>query len=123
MKKHIGTILLILAFLFGVALLLYPTLSDYVNSLHQSKAISTYADTVENMDTEQYQATLAAAEEYNTQLAQKPQSYTLTETETAKYNSLLNVDGSGVMGYIEIPSIKVSLPILSLIHISEPTRP
>lgn len=111
MKKHIGTILLILAFLFGVALLLYPTLSDYVNSLHQSKAISTYADTVENMDTEQYQATLAAAEEYNTQLAQKPQSYTLTETETEKYNSLLNVDGSGVMGYIEIPSIKVSLPL------------
>ena len=111
MKKHIGTIFLILVFLFGVALLLYPTLSDYVNSLHQSKAISTYADAVENLDAEQYQETLAAAEEYNMELSQKPQSYTLTESEAKTYNSLLNVDGIGVMGYIEIPSINVSLPI------------
>lgn len=111
MKKHIGTIILVLILLFGVSLLLYPTFSDYINSLHQSKAISTYADAVENLDTEQYQETLAVAREYNTELSQEPQSFTLTEGEAEAYNALLNVDGTGVMGYIEIPSINVSLPI------------
>ncbi len=111
MKKHFSTILLILIFFAGLALLIYPTLSDYVNSLHQSKAISAYAESVENMDAEKYEAILAEAKQYNTALAQSPQSYERTEEEQEQYSQLLNVDGNGVMGYIEIPSIEVSLPI------------
>ncbi len=111
MKKHFSTILLILTFFAGLALLLYPTLSDYVNSLHQSKAISAYAESVENMDAEKYEAILAAAKQYNAALAQSPQSYELTDEEQEQYSQLLNVDGNGVMGYIEIPAIDVSLPI------------
>lgn len=111
MKKHLSTILLVLIFLVGVAILLYPTLSDYVNSLHQSRAISTYTEKVEKMDTEQYNAILTAAREYNTVLAQSPQSYKLTEEKKEQYTQLLNVDENGIMGYIEIPSINVSLPI------------
>ncbi len=111
MKKHFGTIMLILIFLAGLALLLYPTLSDYVNSLHQSKAISAYAKSLENMDTEKYEAILAEARQYNAALAQAPQSYELTDEEQEQYSQLLNVDGNGIMGYIEIPSIEVSLPI------------
>lgn len=111
MKKHFSTILLILTFFAGLALLLYPTLSDYVNSLHQSKAISAYAESVENMDTEKYEAILAAAKQYNAVLAQSPQSYERTDEEQEQYSQLLNVDGNGVMGYIEIPAIDVSLPI------------
>ncbi len=111
MKKHLSTIVLVIIFLSGVALLLYPTVSDYVNSLHQSKAISTYAESVENMDKEQYEKILEAAQEYNTAFAKRGSGYELSEEETEKYNQMLNVDGNGVMGYVEIPAIKVSLPI------------
>lgn len=91
--------------------MLYPTMSDYVNSLHQSKAISIYTEKVDVMDTEQYEALLEEAREYNKTLSQSEQSYTLTDEQEAEYSKLLNVDEDGVMGYIEIPSIKVSLPI------------
>lgn len=111
MKKHLGTILLVLILLTGIAIMLYPTVSDYVNSLHQSKAVSTYAESVEKMDSEQYEEILEAARQYNAELAQKPQSSKLTAEEAERYEQLLNVAGNGVMGYIEIPSINVSLPI------------
>ena len=111
MKKRFGTILLVLILLAGIAIMLYPTVSDYVNLLHQSKAVSTYAESVEKMDSEQYAEILEAARQYNAELAQKPQSTRLTDEEAERYEQLLNVNGNGVMGYIEIPSIHVSLPI------------
>ena len=49
-KKDFSTIALIVVFFVGVSVLLYPTVSDYWNSLHQSQAIATYADSVEKMD-------------------------------------------------------------------------
>ena len=111
MKKHIGTLFLVLVFLAGLGLLLYPTVSDYVNSLHQSKAISTYAESVEKMDKTQYQEILETARRYNTAMAHRTQNFVLTDSEAAQYAQLLNVGGNGAMGYIEIPSINVSLPI------------
>ena len=111
MKKHLSTILLILILLAGIAIMLYPAVSDYVNSLHQSKAVSAYAESVENMDSEQYKEILEAARQYNSELAQKPQSSKLTAAEAERYAQLLNVAGNGMMGYIKIPSINVSLPI------------
>lgn len=111
MKKHITTILLALIFLAGVALILYPTISDYLNSMHQSQAISTYAQTVEKLDANQYEEILRDAQEYNTTLVTHPNNFKLTDDEKDVYNRMLNLDGKGVMGYIEIPSIQVSLPI------------
>ena len=111
MKKNISTIILIIVLFVGLGLLIYPTASDYINSLHQSKAISTYAERVENMDEEQYNEMSEAARQYNYELSQRAQNYKLTEAEAAQYMQCLNVDGNGAMGYIEIPSIKVSLPI------------
>ena len=111
MKKYFSNMLLILTFFTGLSLLLYPTLSDYVNSIHQSNVISAYAESVEKMDKEQYESILTAAKEYNAALAKSPQSYNMTKKEKEQYRQLLNVDGTGVMGYIEIPSINVSLPI------------
>ena len=52
MKKHLSTIILILIFLVGLSLVLYPTVADYWNSLHQSRAIATYAEEVAHIDTE-----------------------------------------------------------------------
>lgn len=111
MKKHLTSFFLALVFLAGIALILYPTVSDYMNSLHQSRAISTYAESVEKMDTQQYKSTWADAQEYNRALKVRTNSFRLTDEEIIQYNRLLNVGGYGVMGYIEIPSIQVSLPI------------
>lgn len=111
MKKHIGTISLVTMFLVGLGLLLYPTLSNYVNTLHQSKAIVSYVESVKNLNAKEYERILSEANEYNASLANSYQRYKLSEAEEEKYEKLLNVDGNGIMGYIQIPSINVSLPI------------
>ncbi len=111
MKKHIGTVSLVAMFLVGLGLLLYPTLSNYVNTLHQSKAIVSYVESIEKLNEEEYERILSEANEYNTTLANSYQSYTLSEVNEEKYEKLLNVDGNGIMGYIQIPSINLSLPI------------
>ena len=111
MKKHWSTILLIVIFIIGLSLLLYPSFSDWWNSMHQSRAIATYSEQVANMDDDQYETLWAAAEDYNRALAGRTNSFALTDAQTLEYDALLNVGGSGVMGYVEIPSIGVSLPI------------
>lgn len=111
MKKQIGTVLLVTMFLVGLGLLLYPTLSNYVNKLHQSKAIVSYVESVEKLNEEEYERILSEANEYNTTLANSYQSYTLSEVNEEKYEKLLDVDENGIMGYIQIPSINLSLPI------------
>ena len=111
MRKHLSTIILILIFLVGLSLLLYPTVSDYWNSLHQSRAIAQYSEEVANLDNEQYDKLSAQAEAYNEMLIGKAQRFVLSEEEKAQYEQLLDLSGTGIMGYIEIPEIKCSLPI------------
>ena len=50
MRKHLSTIILVVILFLGVAILLYPTLSDYYNSFHQSRAIAGYIEEVETID-------------------------------------------------------------------------
>ena len=111
MRKRISTIILILVFLVGLSLLLYPTVSDYWNSLHQSRAITEYAEQVVNLDNDTYDRLWSDAEAYNRTLLEKSSRFSMTETEQAAYEALLNVSGNGIIGYIEIPSIQCALPI------------
>lgn len=111
MKKHASTILLILVLIIGLSLLLYPTFADWWNSFHQSRAIATYSAQVANIDDDKYQQIWTDAWAYNRDLTDRENSYFLTDEQMASYEQLLNVGGSGVMGYVEIPSIGVSLPI------------
>lgn len=111
MKKRLINILLVIIFLVGLSLLLYPTFSDYWNSFHQSRAIASYAETVAQLDNEQYDKIWESAIEYNRSLRQKTGTLALTERELEEYNRQLNVGGDGVMGTIEIPSIDVHLPV------------
>lgn len=114
MKKKKGnftTLLLILVLLAGLSLLLYPSLSDYWNSFHQTRAIATYAEKVANLNQDQYDEIWAAAESYNASLTDRVNAYLLSDAQKEEYQQLLNVSGLGVMGYIEIPSIDCSLPI------------
>ena len=52
MKKNKSTIILILVFFVGLSVMLYPTISDYVNQLHQSRAVATYAEDVDKLTEE-----------------------------------------------------------------------
>ena len=110
-KSVVSTVILILVFFLGLSLVLYPSVSDYWNSLHQSRAIATYAEEVSNLDTDRYEQLWAEAVDYNRTLRDRENAFLLSETQKAAYDSLLNVGGNGVMGYIEIPTIGVSLPV------------
>lgn len=111
MKKRLQTTILILVFLTGLSLLLYPTVSDWWNSLHQTRAIADYAQAVADLSNEEYDQLLSAAEEYNRVLSSHPNRFSLSPADIEAYNAQLDLDGTGIMGNIEIPELKVSLPI------------
>lgn len=110
-RRILPTVILILVFLVGLSLLLYPTVSDYWNSLHQSRAITGYAEQVAKIDNTDYESLLSAARAYNESLVGKADRFHLTGEETEEYNSLLRVDGTEVIGYVEISKIDCYLPI------------
>lgn len=111
MKKRLPTLILFLVFLTGLSLVLYPTVSDWWNSMHQTRAISSYTESVAQLDDDSYEKLLAAARDYNAALSSRPNRFLMSEDDVDEYNSLLDVSGTGIMAYIEIPEIKASLPI------------
>ena len=111
MRKHLSTIVLLLVLLTGLSLLLYPTFSDYWNSFHQSRAIAGYVEDVAGLDKARYDALWQAAQAYNEKLPGTVVNHALTEAQREEYDSLLNVSGTGIMGYVEIPSIQCVLPV------------
>lgn len=111
MKDRLSTLLLILVLVVGLSLLLYPTVSDYWNSMHQTKAISTYSDQVAGLDEDRYAALWSEAQSYNQWLLQRKNPYLVTQEQKQRYDSLLNLSGTGIMGYVEIPTINVTAPI------------
>lgn len=110
-KKHISTIIIALIFLAGLGFLLYPTVSNLWNRAHQSRAIATYTKQVEKLDDSQNKEMLKAARKYNKSLLKKADHWKLSKKDKKKYESLLDVSGTGIMGYIEVPKIDCSLPI------------
>ena len=110
MKKW-KTLLLILVFLAGLSLLLYPSVSNYWNSLRQSRLVSQYMQSVSELEDRQKTELFQTAYAYNERLAQLPMHFTLNAQEREEYENTLDVSGTGVMGYLEIPKIEVSLPI------------
>lgn len=111
MRNKLTTILLVLAFFAGLSLLLYPTVSDYWNSLHASQAVADYAENVRNLEAEKYEQVLQDARNYNQMLPYKHTTFALSEEDKVAYDTLLDISGTGVMGYIEIPTINISLPV------------
>lgn len=105
------TKVLIIVLLAGVALLLYPTVSNYWNSFHQSRAIGGYVERVDNMDNETYAKEWENARRFNEMIYQKRGFYSLTPEEREAYYNLLNLSNDGVMGYVNIPTLKLSLVV------------
>ncbi len=110
MKKNRSTIILILIFLVGLSVMLYPTVSDYINQKNQSRAVASYSEEVENLSDVDYQAYFDAADDYNRRLAETPDAFYRPE-QVSGYTDTLDVSGTGIMGYITIPKIGVELPV------------
>lgn len=109
-KNRITGILLLVALLAGLSLLLYPFLADYWNSMHQSRAIATYRNAVTELDNNDYEGMLEEAQAYNDALPGNPDRFLPSEEEHQRYENLLSISEDGIIGYVEIPSIHVSLP-------------
>lgn len=110
-KNRKTLIILFAVLLAGLSLLLYPIVSNYWNSIHQSKAIADYVEAVTELDDNTYEDCWEAAQAYNAALLPGQPHFQLSEEEENAYRQLLDVSGKGIIGYVEIPSINVSLPI------------
>ena len=96
MKRHGTTIILLIVLIIGLSLLLYPTFSDWWNSMHQSRAVASYVEQVANIDEEQYAHLWEAAWNYNESLVDRPNTYTLDEAQKAEYDQILDIGGLGI---------------------------
>ena len=110
MRKNLSTIILILIFLVGLSVMLYPSVSDAVNRKHQSRAVADYAEKVEQLSDADYQTYFDAADAYNRQLNTTPNAFYKPDLVSG-YAQTLDISGTGIMGYITIPKISVELPI------------
>ena len=132
-KWYRSSAALIAALAAGIFLLLYPTVSNYWNSFHQSRAIMQYAEQVAQMDPGRYAEFIREAEQYNARLAETGIRWMMDEEQMREYESLLNFNDTGIMGYIDIPKISVKLPVYhgtgeavlqtSIGHIAETSLP
>ena len=109
MKKKIINLFIGILFIAGLSLLIYPSFSNYWNQRHQTRAIAGYEEKVEDLTEKQYEKLWNDATLYNKNL--RHTMYALNDDEKKIYNETLDVTGTGMMGYVEIPKINVSLPI------------
>ena len=110
-KEQKVNIILCLVLLIGIGLISYPTVSDWWNSFHQTRAVASYAAAVSQMKTEDYDRLFAEADDYNRKLAGTGMKWSMTDEEIQEYNSILDISENGIMGYIDIPRIRQTLPI------------
>ena len=111
LKDKLITIVLLAAVAVGVGLLAYPSVSDWWNSTRQTHAVASYSTAVTEADDSEREQLLADARAYNERLAQEGNSWILSEDQLADYESQLALEGTQVMGYVDIPKIRCTLPI------------
>lgn len=111
MKQRLSNFILIFILIIGLSLLLYPTISDWWNTMHQSRAIASYTEVMAGIDPAVYEAIRQDAALYNETLVGRDDSrFEMTESERQLYDTLLNPAGDQIMGIVEIPDIHVTLP-------------
>lgn len=112
MKKRIITCFAVIMLVAGLSLLLYPTVSDYIHTTKHRRVIFTYIESVEKLSNDEYDKILADAQEYNANLSKNPMSLTLpNEAALERYNNMLHLSDTGIMGYIDIEKADIHLPI------------
>ena len=106
----------VLMFLLAVGVLLYPFISNAYNEKHQSELLTTYTEEIKQVDRSALIAARKQAEDYNLALVPGSREMDAFSEEAIlaaaqDYRTLLDLSGTGIMGYVEIPSIDVYLPI------------
>ena len=111
MRSKKSTIILLVLFLIGLSLLLYPSVSNYWNSRTQTEAIINYEAMLAAYKPEDYTAVFEEAHAYNRELADL--SFPLRDHGMLddKYWRTLDISGTGMMGYLSIPKINEELPV------------
>lgn len=100
-----------IAMIGALGLIAYPTFSDWWNRMHQSYAVAGYVEQTKDMSGAERKAMLKAAHEYNERLAANGDRWHMTDAQKREYDETLDVTGTGIMGYVTIPRIKVKLPV------------
>ena len=111
MKKNFSNIILLVILLAGLSLLLYPTISNKWNLNHTTRAIYSYDSVVGKTDTSEIDAMWDAAVAYNQELSSGKIDPLYNEADIQRYHELLDASGLGIMGYIEIPRVNITLPV------------
>ncbi|MBR2541212.1 MAG: class C sortase [Mogibacterium sp.] len=111
MRKNLLSGVMVIGLLVGIGLLVYPSVANYWNQFHQSRAIMSYSETVDKMSEEDYKKILDSARKYNERLAERGLHFVMSDADRAEYESELNIDGSGIMGYISVPKFHIRVPI------------
>ena len=110
-KKNLSTVFFAAVLVVGLCIFLYPSVSNYLNGLKQSKAIADYNTALDSMTPEDYSSFWQTAILYNEKLASGVMDFNLTDEEMEEYNTILDPTGTGIIGYLEIENIGVNLPI------------
>ena len=110
-KKNLFTVVMAAGLLAGIGLLLYPSVANYWNSFHQTRAIMGYQESVSSMTAEDYRLILKEARAYNKKLADSGIIWNMNELQRKEYNSKLKIDGTEVMSYISLPKFHIRVPI------------
>lgn len=113
MRKKSGvvsTVVLVIILLVGLSVMLYPTVSDWWNKRVQSRVVAGYQEAVMQMDDGEAERMLEEARRFNAKLAGTANPFA-DFSKFTEYNDILNISGTGIMGYISIPVIKVELPV------------
>ena len=110
MKNNKIEIILVLMLFVGICGLLYPSVSQYWNTKTQTRAVEDYRQVLESLEPEDYEAYFVEAERYNSELSALSAPL-INYSEVQGYNSILNISGNGIMGYVSIPKLGVELPL------------
>lgn len=110
-RRNLLTVVMAAGMMVGVFLLIYPSVSNYWNSFHQTRAIATYAESVSHMSQDDYTKVLESAREYNKQLAASGMRWHMTEAQRAEYEQQLSIDGTEVIAYVSVPKFHINCPI------------
>ncbi len=111
MKNKLFYTVLVVIFLAGLSLLLYPTLSNAYNAWLQSKAIAEYTQQTDEMDKQKYEQEMQKAQAFNAALLERKDPFSLSETLLQQYNNTLAVTDKDIMAYVQIPAVDTMLPI------------
>ena len=110
-RRNLLTVVMAIGMMVGVFLLIYPSVANYWNSFHQTRAIATYAESVSNMSHEDYSRILEDAREYNRQIADSGMRWHMSEAQRAEYEQQLAIEGTQVMAYVSMPKFHIKCPI------------